>query len=184
MPVVSVVKNAAMGEGRQVGASSVIDIDTTSRRLKLVRGGHVIYDFPIAVGKPSTPTPIGKFWIMQKTMNPGGVFGTRWMRFTDRAHGIHGTNQPWLIGQAVSNGCVRLRNEHVELLYDQVSIGTPVVVTASEIGLQSQAYHMVAAGESLYGISRLYGVSVERIMEVNRLDTGLLYPGQVLAIPM
>lgn len=182
--MVCVVSNEATGPRRRVEIGSIIYIDTATRRLRLVRGGHVIYDFPVAVGKPSTPTPIGQFWIMQKTMNPGGVFGTRWMRFTDRAHGIHGTNEPWLIGQAVSNGCVRLRNEDVELLYDQVSIGTPVIVTASGAGLQPQTYHMVTAGESLYGIARLFGVAVESIVEVNRLDTGLLHPGQVLAIPM
>jgi L,D-transpeptidase ErfK/SrfK len=108
----------------------LIHIDTVARRLRLISSGNIVYDFPVAVGKPSTPTPVGTFTILQKTMNPGGVFGTRWMRFTDRAHGIHGTDQPWLIGQAVSNGCVRMRNEDVELLYSQVAIGTPVVVTA------------------------------------------------------
>jgi lipoprotein-anchoring transpeptidase ErfK/SrfK len=107
-----------------------IHIDTVARRLRLISNGSVLYDFQVAVGKPSTPTPVGRFAILQKTMNPGGVFGTRWMRFTDRAHGIHGTDQPWLIGQAVSNGCVRMKNEDVELLYSMVSIGTPVVVTA------------------------------------------------------
>ncbi|NLH14679.1 MAG: L,D-transpeptidase [Firmicutes bacterium] len=115
---------------RWQGNSPVIYIDTVSRRLRLVQGGRVLYDFSVAVGKPTTPTPAGSYRILEKTMNPGGPFGTRWMRFTDRAHGIHGTNEPWLIGQAVSNGCVRMYNEDVELLYDLVSIGTPVVVTA------------------------------------------------------
>jgi lipoprotein-anchoring transpeptidase ErfK/SrfK len=41
---------------------------------------------------------------------------------------IHGTNEPWTIGRAVSNGCFRLLNEHVIDLYDRVPVGTPVVV--------------------------------------------------------
>ncbi len=41
---------------------------------------------------------------------------------------IHGSNEPWTIGQAVSSGCIRMRNEDVIELYNQVKIGTPVVV--------------------------------------------------------
>jgi len=119
----------------------VIYIDTEARRLRLMRDGWVVYDFSVAVGKPSTPTPVGHFRILEKVMNPGGPFGTRWMRFTDRGHGIHGTDQPWLIGQAVSNGCIRMRNEDVELLYGEVHIGTPVIITAGQWGIQAPAYH-------------------------------------------
>ncbi|WP_027231981.1 L,D-transpeptidase [Phyllobacterium sp. UNC302MFCol5.2] len=41
---------------------------------------------------------------------------------------VHGTNEPWLIGQAVSNGCIRLTNEDVEYLYDATPVGTPVLI--------------------------------------------------------
>ena len=41
---------------------------------------------------------------------------------------IHGTNEPWTIGHAVSSGCIRLRNEDVMELYDRIPVGTPVVV--------------------------------------------------------
>ena len=41
---------------------------------------------------------------------------------------IHGTPEPWTIGSAVSNGCVRLANEHVAELYDQVLLGAPVML--------------------------------------------------------
>ena len=40
--------------------------------------------------------------------------------------GVHGTNSPWLIGQAVSHGCVRLRNSDVLALRRLVRVGTPV----------------------------------------------------------
>jgi lipoprotein-anchoring transpeptidase ErfK/SrfK len=41
---------------------------------------------------------------------------------------VHGTNEPWLIGQAVSNGCIRLTNEDIVDLYDRVPLGTKVLV--------------------------------------------------------
>ncbi|HEY6917847.1 MAG TPA: L,D-transpeptidase [Tabrizicola sp.] len=41
---------------------------------------------------------------------------------------MHGTPEPWTIGSAVSNGCVRLANEHIQELYDQVELGAPVLL--------------------------------------------------------
>lgn len=41
---------------------------------------------------------------------------------------IHGTPEPWTIGSAVSNGCVRLANEHIIELYEQVTLGAPVLL--------------------------------------------------------
>lgn len=49
-------------------------------------------------------------------------------RGQDTAIRIHGTTEPNSIGRAVSNGCLRMRNEHVMALYDQVPLGTPVYV--------------------------------------------------------
>ncbi|TGN53339.1 L,D-transpeptidase [Paracoccus liaowanqingii] len=49
-------------------------------------------------------------------------------RGNDTAIRIHGTTQPGSIGQAVSNGCLRMRNEAVISLFDQVPLGTPVYV--------------------------------------------------------
>lgn len=46
----------------------------------------------------------------------------------DTYYRIHGTTQPWSIGQSVSNGCIRMLNAHVEDLYERVPLGTPVVV--------------------------------------------------------
>ena len=41
---------------------------------------------------------------------------------------IHGSNEPWTIGQAVSSGCIRMRNEDVVDLYERVKVGTKVIV--------------------------------------------------------
>lgn len=56
-----------------------------------------------------------------------GVLGTRRLKLGD-GYGLHGTNQPETIGRAVSHGCVRLRNEDIEKLYDMVPVGTPVFI--------------------------------------------------------
>jgi hypothetical protein len=56
-----------------------------------------------------------------------GVLGTRRLELGD-GYGIHGTNEPESIGRSVSHGCVRLRNEDIEKLYDMVPVGTPVYI--------------------------------------------------------
>ena len=56
-----------------------------------------------------------------------GVMGTRRLELGD-GYGIHGTDHPESIGQSVSHGCVRLRNEDIERLYPMVAVGTPVYI--------------------------------------------------------
>lgn len=100
----------------------------SKRILTLLNNNKPIYSFPIAIGKPSTPTPIGSYIIASKIQNPGGVLGTRWMGLNYDAYGIHGTNRPWLIGQMVSNGCIRMHNNSCETLFDNIPIGTRVQI--------------------------------------------------------
>ncbi len=66
---------------------------------------------------------------------PGGInnpLGARalylYRNGRDTLYRIHGTNEPWTIGKAVSNGCIRLVNEHVIDLYERVPVGTKVIV--------------------------------------------------------
>ncbi len=56
-----------------------------------------------------------------------GVLGTRRLELGD-GYGIHGTDHPESIGQSVSHGCVRMRNEDIEKLYPLVQVGTPVYI--------------------------------------------------------
>jgi hypothetical protein len=56
-----------------------------------------------------------------------GVMGTRRLELGD-GYGIHGTDHPETIGQSVSHGCVRMRNEDIERLYPMVAVGTPVYI--------------------------------------------------------
>ncbi|MBN9223070.1 MAG: L,D-transpeptidase, partial [Mesorhizobium sp.] len=54
--------------------------------------------------------------------------GARALYLGTTEYRIHGTNQPWTIGGAVSSGCIRMRNEDVVDLYERVNVGTTVEV--------------------------------------------------------
>jgi len=59
---------------------------------------------------------------------PDNPLGARALYLGSTLYRIHGTNQPWTIGRAVSSGCIRMRNEDVIDLYDRVRVGTEVIV--------------------------------------------------------
>jgi lipoprotein-anchoring transpeptidase ErfK/SrfK len=59
---------------------------------------------------------------------PDNPLGARAMYLGSTLYRIHGSNEPWTIGQAVSSGCIRMRNEDVVHLYNQIKVGTRVVV--------------------------------------------------------
>lgn len=59
---------------------------------------------------------------------PDNPLGARAMYIGSTIYRIHGTNQPWTIGKAMSSGCIRMANEDVEHLYEQVKVGTKVIV--------------------------------------------------------
>lgn len=107
-----------------------IIVNVANRKLTLFKDGKLLKTYPIAVGKPSTPTPKGDFTIINKAQNPGGPFGSRWLGLSapNGDYGIHGTNNPSSIGKAVSNGCIRTYNNNIIELYNLVPIGTPVKI--------------------------------------------------------
>ena len=59
---------------------------------------------------------------------PGNPLGARAMYLGNTLYRIHGTHQPWTIGENISSGCIRLRNEDVISLYDMVQVGAKVIV--------------------------------------------------------
>ncbi|MFZ0099336.1 MAG: L,D-transpeptidase [Gemmobacter sp.] len=72
-------------------------------------------------------------WANGMPGGPTNPLGARALYLFDEARGdtflrIHGTPEPWTIGSAVSNGCVRLVNEHIVMLYEQAQLGTPIVL--------------------------------------------------------
>lgn len=72
--------------------------------------------------------PLAAQWADGMPGGPENPLGARALYLGDTLYRIHGTNAPWTIGQAVSSGCIRMRNEDIVDLYDQVSVGTRVVV--------------------------------------------------------
>lgn len=105
-----------------------ITISIAAKTLSLYREGRFVRSYPVATGKPRTPTPRGTFTIVNKQVNPGGPFGTRWMGLSKPHYGIHGTNNPASIGTAASNGCVRMYNDDVNDLFNQVPVGAVVII--------------------------------------------------------
>lgn len=103
-----------------------IIVNVGAKRLTVYQSGILFREYIVATGKPETPTPIGVFEVVNKEIDPGGPYGTRWLGLSARGYGIHGTNDPASIGTAASNGCIRMYNEDIEALFDITVVGTPV----------------------------------------------------------
>jgi len=121
--------------------SSKIEIDLSERTLRVFRRGELRGEYEVAVGRPDLPTPTGTFFVNQKLRpaDPGGVYGVLALgisafqpKLANWPNGgpvaIHGTNQPQLIGRAVSHGCVRMRNRDIREVGRLVPAGSPVVI--------------------------------------------------------
>lgn len=113
-----------------------------AHRLLLWRGRRRVLDTAIAVGKALTPTPNGTYFIAYalRTTDPSSFFGPYAFGLSaysnvltsfaggDGEVGIHGTNEPWLLGQSVSHGCLRIRNSVITRLAHLLPLGTPVQI--------------------------------------------------------
>jgi lipoprotein-anchoring transpeptidase ErfK/SrfK len=118
-------------------------VNKSQNVLFLKSGEEVLKIYHVSTGKDNI-TPVGTFKIASKIEKPvwfksGGApipsespeneLGSRWMGFdADPHYGIHGTLHPEAIGQQVTAGCVRLKNQDVEELFDILPIGTQVVI--------------------------------------------------------
>jgi hypothetical protein len=113
-------------------------VDESRLRMSLFRRGHRIFSAPIGIGKPSTPTPKGNFWVTEKFVAQGGVYGPYAFGTSDNSVltdwpgggviGIHGTDQPSLVPGRPSHGCIRLHNADVTRLWPLLPIGTPLTI--------------------------------------------------------
>jgi lipoprotein-anchoring transpeptidase ErfK/SrfK len=116
------------------------------RRVYVYRGEEVQASYPVAIGKAQTPTPTGTYEVFQLVENPvwqnpwtgqvtapgpNSALGLRWIGFAQMSNGIigfHGTPTVNSIGKAASNGCVRMYNHDVVAMFEQVEMGTTVIV--------------------------------------------------------
>ncbi|PYZ98291.1 L,D-transpeptidase [Alteribacter lacisalsi] len=106
-----------------------IEVSIGQRQLTLFENRTVKKTYPVAVGRMLFETPVGEFIIVNRAPNPGGPYGVLWLSLSRKGYGIHGTNDPSSIGQAVSRGCVRMFNEDVLEVGAIVPNGTRVTIT-------------------------------------------------------
>ena len=130
-------------------AEKAIEISLKDRYLTLFDNGKVVERFPVAIGAPESPTPAGSYAITRKEeapvyhkggkviapgpKNPVGVRYMAYFQIGSGEYAIHGTAWPnWVkLRSAVSLGCIRMLNKDVVKLFQQVDVGTPVVVTTN-----------------------------------------------------
>jgi lipoprotein-anchoring transpeptidase ErfK/SrfK len=129
----------------------VIVIRRGSHHLYLYNGMKTWRDFPVAVGQPIYPTPLGHYAIQVMWRNPwwyppaspwaaglkpippgpGNPLGTRWMGLTAPGVGIHGTPDPASVGYSASHGCIRMYIADAEWLFAHVRVGTQVFIVSA-----------------------------------------------------
>ena len=116
-------------------------VDKSQNTLILKEGEEVLKTYVVSTGLNNS-TPVGVFKVTDKLVNPTwyksgavvpsgspqNVLGTRWIGLTQKGYGIHGTTEPEKLGQQVTAGCVRMRNDEVEELFGFVIPGTEVTI--------------------------------------------------------
>ncbi|HYM55090.1 MAG TPA: L,D-transpeptidase [Solirubrobacteraceae bacterium] len=128
-----------------LGSSHVVRgyllVDRRSLRATLFRDGHAIFSAPVGVGKPSTITPAGHFYVLEKlTTLADPAFGPHAIGTSAYAPslsewpgggvvGIHGTDEPQLIPGRPSHGCIRMRDADITRLWRTIALGTPIDIT-------------------------------------------------------
>ena len=166
---------------------SEVIINLPSRTLEYYKDNKLIKEYPVAIGKPSTPTPLGAFKIIDKEINPSwyppdkkgyvvssgpsNPLGYRWMGFGGN-YGIHGTNAPWEIGSVVSNGCIRMFEEDVEELFVQIQYNTPVHITYDRVKLRIDTIGQASIGiyPDVYGYENVTLGQVRHILMTQKLE--------------
>jgi lipoprotein-anchoring transpeptidase ErfK/SrfK len=117
-----------------------IEINLTERMLRAYDGNDLLTETLVVVGSPFTPTPTGSFYVTDivpqtsPTFGPVALATDAYSEVMDEFDtgvpvvALHGTNAPELIGQARSNGCIRVPNEIIQQLADTMPQGTPVYI--------------------------------------------------------
>jgi lipoprotein-anchoring transpeptidase ErfK/SrfK len=126
------------------GTDVWIRVDRSKREATLRRDGRVVRRFPVAVGRPGTETPLGRYAVtdLLRTKNPDSPYGCCAVALSghqtkllpgwpggDRL-AIHATPNPETVGQAASLGCMRAYDRDIGVLMRRVPLGAPVVVVA------------------------------------------------------
>lgn len=133
----------------EAAGGDMIIINKSNNQLAYYKNAKLVKTFKVGTGRKASYTPEGTFKVVNKIKNrpyysgkiPGGdprnPLGDRWLGLNARGtwgttYAIHGNNNPKSIGGYVSAGCIRMYDNEVQWLYDQVKVNTPVVITSSK----------------------------------------------------
>jgi hypothetical protein len=130
-----------LGDNLRLGlVTQRIVIDRSERRLRYYEGDRLLLETDVAVGKEGAETPLGRFYVVAKYKAQAPILGayaletSAYSKLSDWPGGgivgLHGTPYPELIGQAVSHGCVRLRNEDILKLKELAPVGAELEIIA------------------------------------------------------
>jgi lipoprotein-anchoring transpeptidase ErfK/SrfK len=119
---------------------SEIDVHRNPRTIDIYWHGRHVWHGRVAIGAPGMPTPLGHYYVAARFVpyqDPFlGVFAVETSGYSSLTEwpgggwfGIHGTDEPWLLGRAVSHGCVRVANATALQLRRYAPLGTPIVIT-------------------------------------------------------
>lgn len=169
-----------------------IEIDIPSRSLYYIENDNILKEYPVAVGKANSQTPIGDFKVINKVVDPyyskhkiaGGSpqnpLGSRWIGFKP-SYGIHGNNNPKSIGTYVSAGCVRMYDKDVKELYEKVKVGVPVSVKYELIKIERDMDNInpivTVYPDYYFKIPNLAKIVDEKLTEldlINKIDSNKL----------
>jgi hypothetical protein len=131
------VLRGALGRVRTVRTWLVVD--RRALRISFFSHGRRLWTARVGIGKPTTPTPNGLFWVREEFVLPDQAFygpyafGTSaYASISDwpggGVVGLHGTSEPQLIPGRPSHGCIRLRNPDILWLARHVPVGTPLAI--------------------------------------------------------
>ena len=124
-----------------------LTVDVAANTLMLKNHGEIFKIYPVRTGREPGSTPTGQFKIINKKTNPtwrpgngykylpgdpNNELGTRWMAFQGDLYGIHGTVHPDTVGQYASNGCVGMKMDEVEELFNLITVGTPLEIKGEQ----------------------------------------------------
>ncbi|WP_078556279.1 triple tyrosine motif-containing protein [Bacillus alkalicellulosilyticus] len=170
--LVSYFIGAGFSEANSTG--QLLIINKTNNQMAFYSDGKLVRTFNVATGREAGFTPEGTFKVVNKIKNrpyykeniaggdPKNPLGDRWLGINARGtygttYAIHGNNNPSSIGTYASAGCIRMYNEEVRWLYDQVALHTPVVILHSK-----QSFDTIATNHG-YGLkSKIGSVTVNK----------------------
>jgi hypothetical protein len=170
-----------------------IRINIPAFTLTVFSGQVQVKTYRIAVGKPASPSRIGTCKVVEKAKyptwyppdgrppvppGPDNPISCRWLGLSWSGYGIHGTNNPSSIGNAVTLGCIRMHDEDVMELFDMIPLGTKVEFVYETVEVSANSDEPIAMRLTVYrDLYQLGTNTVERVTESLRTCLSQVTPG-------